>query len=255
MSGIAGPDRRRWRTSGPRRGALIVAVLAVTACSGGDDPDADATTLAPPTTPTPTTAAPTTAAPTTTAPPATTALPVTQAPTNPPSTTTPPVSAPVSEPVVPEDTRRVLVDLARRSWELFNDAKLDPTDDAKVAAIGDVRMGASADFVIEVLGRYRTENWRSVANPTVPASITPYPETLRLDPSGDSATMRFCQVNSNIVVEVGGNPDGTDAVIADGALIEIGELTFTLVDGAWFESNVIQIDRQPEVTVCPVAAG
>jgi hypothetical protein len=247
MSGIAGPDRRLRRACS-RAIAPLVAVLVVAACSGGDDPDADATTLAPPTTPTPTTAASTTVPPTAT-------LPTTSAPptTTAPATTPPPTSAPqtTAVPTTPPASPEAIVAAALESWRLLNEVRLDPLNDDKAALLRNVRTGAALDFAFEVVSMYRAENTRSITNATTPASASPFIETLVIAADGAAATLEYCVTNSNIYVETGGNPDGTDRVINDDVTADRYLVSMVNVDGVWLESDASTLAVYEGVASCP----
>ena len=72
----------------------------------------------------------------------------------PPSTT-----APASE---EDQAKQAVIEAAEHAWYVFNEAKLDPTNDEKVnAALGGVH-GRRATWVNKLLDDYRSQNRRSV---------------------------------------------------------------------------------------------
>jgi hypothetical protein len=228
--------------------ALAVAVLA-SACSGGDDAvtttatvqgsaetdDTLATTTTPVTTP-PSTVSTTDPETTTTAPPV----------TEPPD----PVTTTAASTQPDDDIHRSIIDAVIESWRVFNEAKLDPTDDDKVAALSEVRSGELLTASIDLISRYRFENRRSVTNDEFPATLVPDAETIQLTDDGSRATLESCRVNSNLSVEIGGNPDGTDRVVDDSVSVFIETAELELVDGRWIEVGGAIIERFEGATSC-----
>ena len=231
--------------------ALAIALLA-TACSGDDDA-VTVTTTTPVTddtldtvvTTAPTTV-PTTAVPTTV--PATTSAPATTTEPDDPATTTDP-----SATTEPDDdaTRQAVLDAVVESWRVFNEAKLDPTNDDKVAALSEVTSGELLVNSIEVIGRYRAENKRSVTNPDVPASILLYPGTLQVDQKAGTAQVDYCRIGSNILIEIGGNADGSDLVIDDSVNTYIERSLLVLEEGRWLDTGGIELEYLEGAASCP----
>ncbi len=231
--------------------ALAVALLA-TACSGGDDDAATVTTTTPITddtvdtvaTTAPTTA-PTTAVPTTV--PATTSTAGTTEPDDPATTTEPTAT---TEPDDDAD-RQAVLDAVVESWRVFNEAKLDPTNDDKVAALSEVTGGELLVNSIEVIARYRAENKRSVTNPDVPAAIVLYPDTLQVDQEAGTAQVDYCRIGSNILVEIGGNADGSDLVLDDTVNTYVERSLLVLEEGRWLDTGGIDLEYFEGATSCP----
>ncbi|MDJ0767147.1 MAG: hypothetical protein QNJ12_00080 [Ilumatobacter sp.] len=240
------------RSAGSRVLAAGLTLVVLAAACNGDDDGAPSTTAATvvvtPTEPL-TTSVPVTMPPTTDATPSTTDRTDDTTPTTepPPSTTAPPPTTDPSD----EAVRQAVLDAVVESWRVFNEAKLDPFNDEKVAALGDVRGGQLLIDSTDIIARYRVENQRSITNPDLPATIEPIPETIELDAARISATVTYCRIGSNIFVETEGNPDGSDLVIDDSinAYHETAELVFT--DGAWIEVGGFQLERYDGATECP----
>jgi hypothetical protein len=237
----------------PARAAFLVAIaVAGTACDGTGNA-----------------VSPTSPAPVTTgATPAPTA-PITapaRAPENTQSrfVTTPAASAPPStaadrtEPpptTEPDDdaVKQAVIDAAIESWRVFNEARLDPFNDEKVAAISDVRAGALLERSIEIIGNYRFNNEREIRHPEFPARVEPYPLTVHVDLSDGFASVEYCRIGSNIWVETGGNADGTDRIIDDTVNSYRERADLVLIDGWWLETEGVRLTKTEEAAECPDA--
>lgn len=220
-------------------------VLAAAGCSGGDSASSttvpsttvaatvatSATTTAPPTSP-PTTAAPATVAP------------VTTAPTTLPPTTAPPTLAAGS-------VEEQVVAAALESWRLLLEAYRDPTNDEKVRAAGQAHGGVNRQTVIELLADFRLNNQRSTPNPAVAATVVPYPGEVVVDSAAGTASVTYCEISSDIVVETNGNPDGTDRVVNDEVNAYRIRIDLELVDGRWLDSNGELLMTWTGATACP----
>lgn len=220
----------------------LVAIGA--ACSDGDAAPATTTSaiVTAPTSTAPATTQPATTQPTNTTAPTTTA-PATQ-PTSVAPTTAPPT-------VSPGSVEEQVVSAAVESWRLLNEARLDPFNDEKVRAAGRAHSGANQQRLVEILARYRENNWRSLTNPEVPASVTPYPGEVVVDQAAGTASVTYCLVNSNILVQTGGNPDGSDLVVNDDVSSSRVRVDLVLVDGRWLDDSGELITEWKDATTCP----
>jgi len=191
-----------------RHGALTVVVascLLLAACnsSGPDSETSTTTTIAP---------APTAVA-TTTEPPA----PSTEAPT----TTI--------------DTEAQLAAAEQAYLDAFDAyiaAARDPANPALRAEIERLYTGPSLAFTISQLDGFVEQNW--VARAADEPSRTTILQAARFVPDrADFIELVSCEVNSEIFVEVGGAPDGSDALVTDE--VSVGRLVVRLrqVNGLW----------------------
>jgi hypothetical protein len=231
-----------------RRTALLIAAVAIvlTACSGDDDADS---TIPPPVTsdtlfvtttvddsdatdPTvsSTTDDPGSTAPSTDPPPATDATA--------PSTTAAPV----------DDDVQAVIDGLVASWNAFNEIKLDPTSDDKFRVVAETHRGELLDRVLEIVSERRLMDRRSIPNPDVPTEILPRAGTVAID--GNLAEVEYCWINSNILVETAGNPDGSDLVLDDSVSAVVQRDTLELIDGKWIRVDSVDIDTVPGETSC-----
>lgn len=234
MGNIRGIDAR----PAPRRlpALLVVAGLTLTACSG-DDAATPATSAAPTTAvPTPPTSAPTVSTESTGTT-VTTAVPTTTDSTSatpPPTTQTPPkTTVPTNQAQAEQD----VIDATTESWQAFNDALLDPTSDVVIAALERTRTGEALQRVLDIVDQYRSENRKSITNSSAPAKIEIFPESVVVNLDEGSAQVEYCRLGSNIAVEIGGNPDGTDRVIDDSINSYLERDTFVLMAGRWLKSD------------------
>lgn len=159
-----------------------------------------------------------------------------------PTTTTDPAAGDVDPSVI---------DAVVASWRAFNEAKLDPTNDAKLAALGDTTGGDLLQNSIDVVARYRAENKRSVTNPDVPAAIVVYADTLVVDDVAGTAQVDYCRIGSNILVEVGGNADGTDLVLDDTVNTYIERSSLVFEGDHWIETGGVELEFLEGATACP----
>jgi hypothetical protein len=148
---------------------------------------------------------------------------------------------------------QAVLDAVVRSWRAFNEAKLDPTNDGHTAALSEVTGGDLLASSIEVVARYRAENQRSITHPHVPATIVPYQDTLIIDTATSTAQVDYCRVGSNILVEVGGEPDGSDRVIDDSVNTYIERARLSFQNGRWIETGEIELERLEDASACPTS--
>ncbi|MFW2335655.1 MAG: hypothetical protein ACN4IE_17800, partial [Ilumatobacter sp.] len=194
---------------GRRLGILLATVgLLAGACSGDDD-SADATTA--PTTLNPET---TTEPATTTTRPSPTTVPETTVASTPPTTPVPPTTTLGPEATItttittttPTTVRdpevQAVIDGLIASWTAFGELLKDPFDDDKLALVAERERGDALAASLEVVEDFRVRNLRTIENSDVPSEIVPLPETVRIE--GSTATIDYCWVNSDAVVETAG---------------------------------------------------
>lgn len=251
--------RRRW--------IICVSLVAVAACSGGDDEASSTTALstvasAPPTTPAPE-PTDTTEAPATTAPPATTAAAV--ATTEPPvETTAPPVetTAPPVETTDPSDptttvssdeavqARFDVLERAEAAWPtatrpVYN----DPFNDELVANLENFYTGNLLEGINNVVQQLRDGNFRTIPRDDQPEIYVADPRSLAVNVESGRATVQVCHINTAILIQVGGNPDGSDRIAEDEIREQIVELELLLVDGVWKVASANE--PETEIATCP----
>lgn len=232
--------------------ALVVALALLAACNGDDGATPTTpTTVAPPTTTT--SAPPTTTVPLTTDGTTTTAETVettTSTTTDPPPSTE---TTPTPTSVVPDDIEQVRADVAAAvvaSWEAFDAVVRDPTNPEAVDALRQLMtdeefQGVADRFVVE----YVINNLAERTHPDVPARTEPYPDTLQYDPALGTASMDYCFVSTNRLVQI--QPDGSEELQDDQVAVVFGTDEFVLVDGRWLDSGGSANDVRSGEMTCP----
>lgn len=212
--------------------ATIAALLAVTSCNGDDDAAATTRVTAQSTQTSSTTAETTTE---TSAPP-TTSAPAPTAPTTPPTRVPTNTTVPTAATTGPTTTTDQLVDervAVLDAVEAASQARLaavrDPFDDTKLTQLEEFFTGPQLEGWQNVIADYREQNLRQIENPHEPDAILVELASLAVNSQGTFANLQACSITAGIVVEVAGNPDGSDRVIED----RVGK-------------NVIQIDVAKE---------
>ena len=190
-----------------RQGALTVVVascLLLAACnSSGSDSDASTTTVAPATT----------AVATTTEPPA----PSTEAPT-----TTIDTEAQLAE------AEQAYLD----AFDAYIAAARDPANPELRADIERLYTGPNLEFTISQLDSFVEQNW--VARPAKEPSRTVVVRPPQFLPDRtDVVELVVCEIDSEMFVEVGAAPDGSDSLVTDEVTVGRLLLRFIDVDGQW----------------------
>ena len=103
---------------------------------------------------------------------------------------------------------------------------------------------------VEFIAELRAKNQRSLTNTAMPSSVHVLPESVVLDLASGAATIEYCWLNSNILVETGGGQDGEDRVINDSVDTSHDREQFVLVDGRWLKSGGDEIDTYEGLEEC-----
>ncbi len=232
-----------------KRGAsclVLVTVLAVAGCSGGDD--GAEPTVAPTiqsTTP------PTTVAPTTTTQPPTTPAPTTAPPTTLPPPTTPKTAPPTSPPSDP------LTDLAaalQRDATAAENVLFQVLNDPSRSDAEDLLRGYFAadalESVLASLATYREDDLIVVENPAVPVTllITGPPMLIEGD-DPPRVRVETCRLDSAILMAKLDNVD-VRVPINDRIYRTDAMSTFVLIDGVWRIEGGTTISESEGDTTC-----
>jgi hypothetical protein len=90
------------------------------------------------------------------------------------------------------------------------------------------------ELTLKNMDALRTNGWRSTPNPTVPSVTTVEGDVDLLDgPPATRAQVTVCTIDSDIVVEPGGAPDGSDTVVNDEVTARRNRITMVLEGGVW----------------------
>jgi hypothetical protein len=234
----------------------LFAACALVACSGDDD-------TANPTT----TATSALAAVATTGPPITTrAVPTPPEPTNPPTTpvstamtSSPGSVAPTTAPGMPGTSPdphdpalapHLIYAAAEGAWRTLGEALADPLSDEKYNALALYRTGDNLARAQALVQRFRDENLRVVPHPNYESEVIIDPMSLVIDPVDGFATMRVCEADTEITIEVGGNPDGSDRVVNDELSTVVDEADYVIVDDTWKRIEERNLSRTDGATSC-----
>ena len=224
-----------------RVGGLVVATAAImAACSGGGDGDEGEGGGA-------ASSAPTVAAVTTTAAPEPTVAPTTSPP---PTTVVPATSEAPTTTIDPALTLAQEVEADyRRAEALRIEALMHPNSARAEKAATAVRLGSNRRLLRETLLTFRDNGWAARANPQV--------EAVQILESGpilrDDGTVELvrCQIDSWILVEAGGAPDGSDAIVNDDVYAYRNRIVLKNSGGTWKILDGVQLGEWVGVGECP----
>jgi hypothetical protein len=201
--------------------AGLFVVVALSACT--DDDAASSTTSAPAT---PVFSEPTASTITTSL---TTAAPPTIAE---PSTTVAPTMTTDSSAATRAAVAAAIVQ-NRQDYE-YALQNYDAPDALDVVARTTAANSPSWDLTLKNMGTLRTNGWKSTPNPTVPSVAIVEGDAELLDgPPATRAQVTICTIDSDIVIEPGGAPDGSDTVVNDEVVARRTRVTMVLEEGAW----------------------
>jgi hypothetical protein len=191
---------------------LVLAALAVAACSGSNE----AATTDPTTTSVPATTA---AEPTTSTDAATTTVVETTA--APPTT------------VDDEARLRAAEQAYIESWEAYHAAILDPYDPELRAEVERTFTGPNLEGFLEGLDGFVESGVVARPNLDVQADVSIISEAKDVPGESDLVDLIGCEVNSEWYVEVGSAPDGSDAIVRDEIFVYRVLTRMRLIDGEW----------------------
>lgn len=143
----------------------------------------------------------------------------------------------------------LVLDRTEQSWGVVLTAFGDPFDDAKVAALEGYFTGNQLEGFNNLIDDFRTGNFELQPRADMTDTYDADPRSLALSLEADFATVQVCHISTALTVEVGGNPDGSDRVVADEIEQSIVELDVVRLDGLWKISSA----RAPETEIaeCP----
>ncbi len=90
-----------------------------------------------------------------------------------------------------------MIDAAEHAWHTFNEAKLDPTNPAKVEAALAAHTG-NRRRVQSIIDEYVASNWKSVTSDIAPATSDPNTRSTIDLGHQDTATVELCNLGSNM---------------------------------------------------------
>lgn len=173
----------------------------------------------------------------------------TACPAPPPTTTAPPTTI---DPIAAEEAAvaaRVLeIDSVR--WDSV--VNLDAPGNAEVLDAHYTDAGVARAVLESDLQALRDEGWRVRERPELPQSLTVEGVVLVDGPPATRADATVCIVDSTILYEPAGAPDGSDAIVDDEIVAYRSVQHLLFEDGAWQLDEVETIDEWTGVAECPV---
>jgi hypothetical protein len=145
---------------------------------------------------------------------------------------------------------REIVESVLEAFRLFNELRLDPTNDELYEAALAARVDPARAAAQQIIEGYRSDGLRSRPFPGLPASITPFLDTLTIGDDGADASVDVCWLNSNILVEVGTGEDGGDRVVNDVISSQYMRYEVQRSDGRWLLKNILGGDVFEGATTC-----
>jgi hypothetical protein len=139
---------------------------------------------------------------------------------------------------------------AERTWQLYNDAILDPTSDERLTAAQSAMTGEALATATDIVLGFRADNQRAVESRVVPVSIDIDDDSVVLSATRDSSTVEFCRVGSFVLVETAGNPDNTDRVLDDTVNAYRERETYVRAAEGWLNSRVEVLKKFEGSTAC-----
>lgn len=223
---------------------VVVAAVALSACSSGDG---GSTTSPTSSSNTPTTLAP---APTTTRTSTTsTSTSTSTTPSLPASTAAPTTDAAAAD-------KAAVVAAVPQTRVAYNYAvtNYDAPDALDVLARSVVRDGPSWQLTVNNMDSLRTNGWVVRPNPDVADTSTVEGEVTLLDgPPATRAQATVCTISAGVVYKPGGAPDGSDLVVNDDVVAYRDRVTMVLDGGTWKIEQGTGLGKWSGATACPAA--
>jgi hypothetical protein len=215
---------------------LLTALVPFVGCS--DDDGAGASTsaaTAPAETTTPTTA------PTSTS--------MTARTTEAPTTEAPPTTV---DPIAATKAAVVAAVVQARQDYLYATMNYDAPDALTVFGKTTAPDSPSYQLGVANINELQSHGWRVRLNPEVPSVTTVESDVTLLDgPPATKAEVTVCTIDSPVVYEPGGAPDGSDTVVNDEVTAFRTRVTLVMQDGAWKVYEGTGIGKWPGSTSCP----
>jgi hypothetical protein len=117
-----------------------------------------------------------------------------------------------------------------------------------------MRDSPSWDLTLQNMDTLRSNGWRSRESPDVPSTTTVESDVELLDgPPATRAQVTVCTIDSGVVYEPGGAPDGSDTIVNDEIIAFRDRITMVLDAGAWKLFEGTNLRTWNGETTCPAA--
>jgi len=134
-------------------------------------------------------------------------------------------------------------------YAIFN---FDAPDALTVLANTTVPDSPSWALTVGNMDQLRSKGWRARPDPTVPSATTVEGDVQLLDgPPATRAEVTVCTIDSGIVYEPGGAPDGSDTIVSDSITARRTRVTMVLQDGHWKAYEGTVLGSWDGATSCP----
>ncbi len=143
-----------------------------------------------------------------------------------------------------------IVDAVDASWQASLDAVRDPFSDEKLALLDEHFTGVLLEGWRNTVSDYRERNYREIENPDEPDAFEVELASVAVNEFGTFAVVQGCSITSGVIVEVGGNSDGSDRVIEDGIGRTVVELELVKEDGQWKVEDARSPDETETIASC-----
>ena len=143
---------------------------------------------------------------------------------------------------------------AARSNYLYAVRNYDAPDALAVLASTTVTDSPSYLQATQNIDTLRSTAGGRVQNPQVPSVATVEGDVELVDgPPATKAVVTVCTIDSGVVFEPGGAPDGSDTIVNDEIVSQRDRVTLVLENGAWKLYEGTNIGSWPGQTTCPAA--
>lgn len=161
--------------------------------------------------------------------------------TDPPTTPAPTTAAPATDaPTTTVDEAEIIAEVEAAyfaSFDAYHEAILEPTNPALKNRLSDLYVDEGQTFVVGILDDLVRSN--RIAKPhsvTLPQTVITGP--VRFEDEGRTeASLVACQINPEAFYEVGGGPDGEDALLRDDVIRVDAIVLMRVQDGRWLNAG------------------
>jgi len=159
------------------------------------------------------------------------------------ATTTEPPAPSTEAPTTTIDTEAQLAAAEQAYLDAFDAyiaAARDPANPALRAEIERLYTGPNLESTVSQLDSFVEQNWVARPAETPSRTIILLPPQFLPDRT-DAVELVVCPVNTERFVEVGGAPDGSDALVTDEVTVLRGLVRMILIDGQWKSNSGEQL--------------
>lgn len=134
-------------------------------------------------------------------------------------------------------------------YAIFN---FDAPDALTVLANTTAPDSPSWALTVANIDQLRSKGWRARPDPTVPSTTTVEGDVQVLDgPPATRAEVTVCTIDSGIVYEPAGAPDGSETIVSDSITARRTRVSMVFQDGQWKAYEGIVLGSWDGATSCP----